>query len=324
MDCAKYFNSLLSRLRPVSLRDRLCPLFGRIAHCNTSESSRFSLVTSHRPRLARFVNMIPAQFMKSRTNPKPNMKTKILIVSFLVNGAFLSANLMAQAPPPPPPGGPGPHGKHGKHGERPPPPPRGAAEQISGVVAQYILNANGEADGLLLADGTQIKFPPHMSADLVRTLKPNDSMTAQGNREQAQVFHAFTITNTATSASLAEARPSAFARRLPPELRGVNLKPMEASGNVKAVLRAPRGEVEGAILADGTVVRVQKDVGAQFANLFVKDASLSVKGYGTTNALGRALLVTEIGAPGKPLTAIYGADASASSPAPPLPPSGTE
>lgn len=234
------------------------------------------------------------------------MKTKTLIFAALVS-TCLGASLRAQGPPPPPPDG----GPRHEHGHRPPPPPRGAAEQISGTVSQYILNPSGEADGLLLADGTQLKFPPHMSADLVKTVKPNDTITAQGNREEAQVFHAFTITNSASKASVVEARPSEFSRPLPPELRGLNLKPMETSGSIKAVLHAPRGEVEGAILADGAIVRLEPRAGEQFASLFTKGAALSVKGYGTANALGRVLLVTEIGTAGQPLQPIYGASLSA-------------
>lgn len=260
--------------------------------------------------------------LKPRNLGKPHiMKTKVSLLAALAAATLAGQPLLAQPPAASPP----PPSRQTREPIPPPPPPsNGAAQQIDGTIAQYLLNPNGEADGLLLMDGTQIKFPPHMSADLVRTVKPNDSIAARGNREQSQVFHAFTITNTATNASVVEARPSEFARRLPPELRGVNLKPMEAGGNIKAVLHAPRGEVEGAVLADGTVIRIQPEAGAQFANLFVKGAAVSVKGYGTTNALGRALLVTEIGASGQTLTSIYGAGSAAPAGPQPPPPPGME
>jgi hypothetical protein len=36
----------------------------------------------------------------------------------------------------------------------------GEVRQVHGTVLQYLLNARGEVDGLLLEDGTLVKFPP--------------------------------------------------------------------------------------------------------------------------------------------------------------------
>jgi hypothetical protein len=190
------------------------------------------------------------------------------------------------------------------------PPEVGATEQIAGTVSMYLLNPRGEMDGLLLTDGTQVKFPPHMSADLTSWVKPNEQITAQGVREVSPVFTAFTITN-ANGQSLNEARP---VRPPPPgDLRNVNLAPMEAGGKIRVVLHAPRGEVEGAVLEDGTIVRIALHMSAQYSTLFQPGATISARGYGTRNEFGRALEATEIGANGQPLNAIYGA-------APPPPP----
>src|SRR5436309_15397771 len=84
--------------------------------------------------------------------------------------------------------------------------PIAPTEQIGGTVNMYLLNPRGEVDGLLLTDGTQVKFPPHMSADLTSWVRPSESIRAQGVREVASVFTAFTITN-ANGQSLNEARP---------------------------------------------------------------------------------------------------------------------
>ena len=145
-----------------------------------------------------------------------------------------------------------------------PPAPVGGTEQIAGTVRMYLLNPRGEMDGLLLADGTQVKFPPHMSADLTQLVKPNERVTAQGVREVSPVFTAFTITNS-SGQSLNEAGPM----RLPPapDLQGVNLKPMQVDGKIRVVLHAPRGEIEGAVLDNGMIMRVAPHAGAQFGTL---------------------------------------------------------
>jgi hypothetical protein len=186
---------------------------------------------------------------------------------------------------------------------QPPTPLVGGTEQIAGTVNMYLLNPRGEVDGLLLTDGTQVKFPPHMSADLTRLVKPNERVTTQGVREAASVFTAFTITNS-SGQSLNEARPI---RPPPPsDLQSVNLTPMQAEGKIRIVLHAPRGEMEGAVLEDGTIVRIAPHVSAQLSALFQPGAAISVRGYGTRNEFGRALEAVEIGSNGQALTAVYG------------------
>jgi len=216
-----------------------------------------------------------------------DMKTKHLIPIILMSFVVGAAISLAQPVPPTP-------------ATQPVPP----TEQIAGTVSMYLLNPRGEVDGLLLADGSQVKFPPHMSADLTRSVKPNERITAQGVREVSPVFTAFTITNS-SGQSLNEARP--MQPPPPPDLQGVNLKPMQADEKIRVVLHAPRGEIEGAVVDDGMIVRIAPHVSTQFSALLQTGATISAKGYGTENEFGRAFEATEVSAQGQTLTPIYGA-----------------
>jgi len=66
---------------------------------------------------------------------------------------MVSASALAQVPPPP---------------NRPPAPDQEAIydpEQLPvhrGQVQQYTLTPRGDIDGLILADGTEVKTPPHL------------------------------------------------------------------------------------------------------------------------------------------------------------------
>ena len=73
----------------------------------------------------------------------------------------------------------------------PPPPPRPLVPMqptplgqptptVSGTVQQYLLTPHGEVEGLLLTDGTIVRFPPHLSAALASTVKPGDAVTVAG------------------------------------------------------------------------------------------------------------------------------------------------
>ena len=63
------------------------------------------------------------------------------------------------------------------------PPPAGAPiydlQQLlatKGTVSRYTLTPRGDVDGLILADGTEVHFPPHLSTQLVYAIKPGDAL----------------------------------------------------------------------------------------------------------------------------------------------------
>jgi len=70
---------------------------------------------------------------------------------------------------------------------------------------------------------------------------------------------------------------------------------MSVSGTIRVLTHAPRGEVDGAVLADGTIVHVPPPVGQQYADLLREGQPLAATGYGTANAYGRSLEATALG-----------------------------
>jgi hypothetical protein len=70
---------------------------------------------------------------------------------------------------------------------------------------------------------------------------------------------------------------------------------MSASGVIKALTYARRGEIDGAVLDNGTIVHVRPPAGMQYASLFRVGAPLAASGYGTANTYGRSFEATAIG-----------------------------
>ncbi len=71
----------------------------------------------------------------------------------------------------------------------PPRPPRGPAGpgreepmNAAGKVSDYARNPHGEVDGLILADDTVVKFPPHQGAELQKLVAIGDKVTISGRR----------------------------------------------------------------------------------------------------------------------------------------------
>jgi hypothetical protein len=180
------------------------------------------------------------------------------------------------APPPPPPPPPG-----AQQPVPPPPPPPGGAAQVTsirGTVSQYLMNPDGLVDGLLLSNNTIVRFPPHMSQQLVRAVKPQDSVRVDGFFEFQGMIHATTITNANSQQSVVDTPPSP--QNPPPAPNPYARQPMSVSGIIKALTYAPRGEIDGAVLDDGTIVHVPPPVGMQYAGFFRVGAPLAASGYG--------------------------------------------
>ena len=60
--------------------------------------------------------------------------------------------------------------------------------EISGTFERFLLNLHGDADGMILADGTEVHFPPHMSAELCAAIRPGRNPRSDLRRAAAQQF----------------------------------------------------------------------------------------------------------------------------------------
>jgi hypothetical protein len=228
--------------------------------------------------------------------------TKLTVPVLIAAVALSFADVQAQSTPPPPPTQV---------------PPLAAAPNLSsgfgqstpliqGQVTQYLMNLHGEVDGLLLSDGTQVNFPPHMAKDLVDTVKPDDSVSVQGYRSfGGPVVKAYVITNTRSNQSVIEREPGVLDRPIvPPSVRDWALLERHAEGIVRVLLYGPRGEVNGAVLDDRSIIRVPPHAAYQVASLLQVGLPISAVGFGTENQYGRVIEATAIGSPGEPMTPI--------------------
>jgi hypothetical protein len=188
----------------------------------------------------------------------------------------------------------------------PPLPDMGTAQvsSIRGTVSQYLMNPDGLVDGLVLNDNTIVRFPPHMSQQLVQTVRPQDSVRVDDFFQFQGVVHASANAN--TQQTLVDTPPSAQNPR--PVPNPYARQPMSANGGIKALTYAPRGEIDGAVLDNGTIVHVRPPVGMQYASLFRVGATLAASGYGTVNAYGRSFEATAIGPSAGQMQTVAAAD----------------
>ena len=162
------------------------------------------------------------------------------------------------------------------------PEPNPMDASISGTVAHYTLAPKGEVDGFVLGDGTQVHVPPHQAAALVFTARPGDTVSVQGRRaEGGSVIEAGLIRNQTSGVALENIGPRH-------ERDGAGSG--QVSGKVQFLLHGPKGEANGAILEDGTVLRLSPTEAKQLA----PGRSLMAEGPILVTPMGRLVDVKKL------------------------------
>jgi hypothetical protein len=174
----------------------------------------------------------------------------------------------------------------------------------NGTVRQYTLTPRGDVDGLILSDGTEVKVPPHLTGQIVYSIHPGDSVTIRGLRARGlPLVQAESITNSANGRTVVDNGP--------PGPAGAGLE-TSLSGRVSATLHGARGEVNGALLDNGIVLRLPPPEGDRMQALLQPGQIVAVRGARLDTALGSVIDVRAIG---------YSADRLSELPdAPPQPP----
>nr|WP_315591603.1 hypothetical protein [uncultured Cupriavidus sp.] len=171
-------------------------------------------------------------------------------------------------------------------------------------MTRFLTNPDGDVDGFLTGEGWLVRFPPHMGAQLTSVVRKGDAVQVSGYRDAGGSVKAERITNVRSGQVLVDQPPLPDARPLPRNLRGAGLSRLSTQGQVAYVTTTRRGEPDGVILSDGTVIKLTPPVAQQFAALVRTGATVSAQGYGTRNQYGTALQATSFGSPGN-LTQIY-------------------
>jgi hypothetical protein len=165
-----------------------------------------------------------------------------------------------------------------------------------GQVQQFTLTPRGDIDGLILSDGTEVKTPPHLSTEIAYAIKPGDTVTIHGLHAAAlPLIQAVSIADETAGRTVVDNGAPGPARA-PGVAPGAPIPGLsEAQGRVRMTLHGPRGDVNGALLEDGTVLRLPPPEADRFANLLQPGQVLVAEGSGFVNAIGKVFEVRQLG-----------------------------
>jgi hypothetical protein len=84
----------------------------------------------------------------------------------------------------------------------------GQLPAFKGSVEQFTLTPRGDIDGFILADGTEVKTPPHLSTEIAATLRKGDAVTIHGLKAAAMpLIQATSVTNDASGQTVVDNGP---------------------------------------------------------------------------------------------------------------------
>ncbi|MEZ2141782.1 hypothetical protein AAE026_05610 [Bradyrhizobium sp. DN5] len=174
--------------------------------------------------------------------------------------------------------------------------------EVAGIIERFVLNPHGEVDGFVMRDGHNailVHTPPQMDGELTRHLKPGDKVGVHGVRPRGAKLLAAISVSTAGGREIVDQGPD-HDRKHPKVTRAA----MSADGVVALSLFGPKGELRGALLSDGTVLRVGPKEAKHVAALLAPGAKVAARGDGLETRLGRVIQVREIGSGPERLKAV--------------------
>ena len=147
-----------------------------------------------------------------------------------------------------------------------------ALPATTGHVESLIYNPHGELDGFVLDGDRLVHVPPHFAATVRKRLNAGTAVSVRGIKPRdADLVAAVAID--VDGKRFVDDGPDGHAPPEPPRT-----KPVDVIGSVRLTLFAPRGETCGALLQDGTIVRVHPKGNADLADYFARGRRIEVWG----------------------------------------------
>jgi hypothetical protein len=128
---------------------------------------------------------------------------------------------------------------------------------------------------------------------LAQSVKPTDPVKVQGVSEATGTIRALSVTDLRTQRSMVEIPTGPGTP--PPIPNAESRQPLSAKGQIKILTYAPLGEIDGAVLTDGTIIHFPPAAERQYANILRVHETLAVTGFGTANQFGRSLEAVSLG-----------------------------
>jgi hypothetical protein len=193
--------------------------------------------------------------------------------------ALLAATALAQVAPAP---GPASYGQQA---------------DIQGIVKAFTMTPVGDLEGMILTDGTEIHVPAHLSMQLAAAVHQSEAVRVRGWRTNVPNFVVATALTGQHGQSVIDQGPPPPGMRPPPPPPGQpapGAQQATVRGRVQQVLHGPAGDVNGALLDDGTILKFPPPTAWQASSVLQQGQPITAQGWALSSGYGRVVDVQSV------------------------------
>ncbi len=161
--------------------------------------------------------------------------------------------------------------------------------ETHGKVTRFLMNPHGEMDGAILDGTLQVHFQPHLSKQVAKHIALGDRLRVRGVKPRGAHVIAAVSLKSQQGVEIIDEGPGHHEHPVKPEG-----KSMDVQGEVVRSLYGPKGELRGALLDDGTSVRMPPHAAAELANYLAPGTHVQAWGRGVKNKFGSVIDVHDI------------------------------
>jgi len=176
--------------------------------------------------------------------------------------------------------------------------------ETKGILDRFLLDPRGDADGMLLTNGTEVHFSPYLSSQIVRVLEPGAEVILRGVRPRgADLVDAVYLRST-DGTQIVDRGPPINGRDDAKPFAARAGEPIKVEGVVRRGLHGPKGETSGALLDDGRIVRMPAHGKGLPPDMFAPGDKLAARGESVTSHLGTVVAAREFAVSFSPLVPV--------------------
>jgi hypothetical protein len=164
---------------------------------------------------------------------------------------------------------------------------------VTSSVERFLINPDGNADGMILLNGVEVYFAPYLSDEVLMAIHVGDRITVYGELPMAEPLIVAAVIEAEDGSRIEDVgAPTARAERA--RQQGARSQ-LQIEALVRRTLHGPTGELRGILLDDGTTVSLPMHGGENLGQLLSPASWVTVRGAGMVTALGMAIEADEIG-----------------------------
>lgn len=172
--------------------------------------------------------------------------------------------------------------------------------ETRGTLQRFLLNPHGDLDGMVLEGGIEVHFPRHMADAVQALVGPGDDVHVRGVRPRGAPMLAAVCVESARGERASDAGPPEHEEKRAREKRHESVrakrKYLTEEGTLSMLVHGPKGEVRGALLEEGMILRWPPHASDEMKRLLRKGAPIAVSGEALKTKHGTVIDVHEMGA----------------------------